>query len=237
MCREAAALLGMTCKLDEDDDEQCGSSGGDGGGGGGGSRASKLAAQQQRQQQPAIKHVGKFGSLEVVPSDEMLLKPRLPAASPPQHSSRDSSSPGRPGKQHPPLVPPRSAQQPGGSSSSGATYSYRPLSSSSIVQQAQVAACEVRLVLGHARLAAATSGSNSNAAAVEGNSISISSSSITASLALPPPNRFGVAGLKAVGQLGLSGQPVMVVGWDVWARQRVVLCLKAGKVFLSAAPS
>lgn len=93
------------------------------------------------------------------------------------------------------------------------------------MQQHQVAASDVRLVLGHARLAAAASGDSS------------SSSCLAASLAVSPPNRFGVAGLKAVDQLGLSGKPVMVVGWDVWARQRAVLCLKAGKLFLSAAPS
>jgi hypothetical protein len=52
------------------------------------------------------------------------------------------------------------------------------------------------------------------------------------SLAVPPPTRFGVAGLKGL-QLGLSARPVMVVGCDVWARQRAVICLKAGLLYLS----
>jgi hypothetical protein len=96
-------------------------------------------------------------------------------------------------------------------------------------------------VLGHARLAAAaavTIGSSGSSTGSSSTSpASGSGGSISASLALPPPNRFGVAGLKAVGQLGLSGQPVMIVGWDVWARQPAVLCLKAGRLFLSAAAS
>jgi hypothetical protein len=97
----------------------------------------------------------------------------------------------------------------------------------------------VRLVLGHARLAAAASSDSSNSSSSSSmvTSSSSSSSSLAASLAVSPPNRFGVAGLKAVDQLGLSGKPVMVVGWDVWARQRAVLCLKSGKLYLSAAPS
>jgi hypothetical protein len=88
------------------------------------------------------------------------------------------------------------------------------------VQQHKAAASSVALVLGHARLAAAASNIGS-------------SSSSSGSLLLSPPSRFGVAGLRGLAQLGLSGQPAMVVGADVWGRQRAVLCLKSGWLYLS----
>jgi hypothetical protein len=106
------------------------------------------------------------------------------------------------------------------SSSSSSVGGFSPLR----VQQHQVAASSVKLVLGHARLAAA-------AATNMG-----SSSSSSGSLLLSPPSRFGVAGLRGLAQLGLSGQPAMVVGADVWGRQRAVLCLKSGWLYLADRP-
>jgi hypothetical protein len=230
----------MHCELDtdaEDVDSNTGSS----------SSSSRPQQPRSQRQQAAVRHVGKFGSLDVVPAEEMLPKPNLPGhglGSSAHYSSADSSSSSSFRSQ--PLLPPLPGKgmvrgsKPKSSRSGGYSnsYSYTPLSGSSIVQQHQVASSEVQLVLGHARLAAAaavTTGSSTGRSSTS--PAPGSGGSISASLALPPPNRFGVAGLKAVGQLGLSGQPVMIVGWDVWARQRAVLCLKAGRLFLSAAAS
>jgi hypothetical protein len=104
------------------------------------------------------------------------------------------------------------------SSSSSSVGGFSPLR----VQQHQAAASSVKLVLGHARLAAAATATNIG-----------SSSSSSGSLLLSPPSRFGVAGLRGLAQLGLSGQPAMVVGADVWGRQRAVLCLKSGWLYLA----
>ena len=225
----------MHCELDTDAEDVDSSS-------------SRPQQPRSQRQQAAVRHVGKFGSLDVVPAEEMLPKPNLPGhglgSSAHYNSSADSSSSSSFRSQ--PLLPPLPGKgldrgsKPKSSRSGGYSnsYSYTPLSGSSIVQQHQVASSEVQLVLGHARLAAAaavTTGSSTGSSSTS--PAPGSGGSISASLALPPPNRFGVAGLKAVGQLGLSGQPVMIVGWDVWARQRAVLCLKAGRLFLSAAAS
>jgi hypothetical protein len=221
----------MHCQLDQEEEDSLEDS----------SSSASGTRGRKGKQRPAIQHAGKFGSLDVVPADEMLPKPHLPGLGHlHRSSSRSGSSRGPQGMRRPlPLVPPLPGQQHSSSSSSSSSgYSYTPLSGSSIVQQHQVAASDVRLVLGHARLAAAASSdSSSSTKGTSSSSGSSGSGSLAASLAVSPPNRFGVAGLKAVDQLGLSGKPVIVVGWDVWARQRAVLCLKAGKLFLSAAPS
>lgn len=52
------------------------------------------------------------------------------------------------------------------------------------------------------------------------------------SINVPAPPRIGVAGLKGLSALGICGQPAMVIGADIWARSRAVLCLKAGKLFI-----
>jgi hypothetical protein len=87
-CREAAALLGMHCQLDtdaEDVDSNTGSS-----------SSSRPQHPRNQRQQAAVRHVGKFGSLDVVPGEEMLPKPNLPGqglgSSTHYNSSTDSSS-------------------------------------------------------------------------------------------------------------------------------------------------
>jgi hypothetical protein len=48
-----------------------------------------------------------------------------------------------------------------------------------------------------------------------------------------PPPRVAVAHLKGLAQLGLQPeQPAMLVGADVWAARRAVLCLKEGLLYL-----
>lgn len=84
------------------------------------------------------------------------------------------------------------------------------------VQQHKVAGSQLKLVLG-ARLPASWEGS-------------VSSNS--ASVAVPPPSRIGVAALKGLHALGIGGQPAMVIGADIWARSRAVLCLKASRIFV-----
>jgi hypothetical protein len=135
-------------------------------------------------------------------------------------SSSSSSSSGRwlNGNVQPFNIPPGakgSNSSSRSSSSSSSVGGFSPLR----VQQHQAAASSVKLVLGHARLAAAAT-------------TNIGSSS-SGSLLLSPPSRFGVAGLRGLAQLGLSGQPAMVVGADVWGRQRAVLCLKSGWLYLA----
>jgi hypothetical protein len=165
-----------------------------------------------------------------VQSGELLSKPLLPAAQGgrKQDSSRGNSSSSKP----------RAASQGGASGGSGSSsssgssgYSYVPLHSSSIVQQHRVAADSVRLVLGHSTRLADADGAA--APRVPAAAAAAAAAASPTSLALPPPSRFGVANLHGFQQLGLAGQPAMVLGWDVWARQRAVVCLRAGLLYLT----
>jgi hypothetical protein len=52
------------------------------------------------------------------------------------------------------------------------------------------------------------------------------------SLTILPPPRIGVAHLRSLKQLGLAGQPALLIGADIWGRGRVVLCLEGGVLFL-----
>jgi len=247
---EAAALLGMACGEQQQQDAQAASggsssssSGGDGG------------QQQQQQQQLTSSMYGYYGSIEVVPDSQLLKRPQLPQQQPTGPSDSSSNLHAAPAEGVTGIHLPGGSSSSSGSnisnnfvrwsgaaepsrissSHSGASKSdngpgmanlfdgssssqYSPLK----VQRHRIAASQLQLVLGHARLAAAAA-----AAAASSDSGSCSS------LALFPPARLGVAGLRGLGQLGLAGQPVMVVGADVWARQRAVLCLKAGKLYLA----
>jgi hypothetical protein len=161
------------------------------------SSSSSSSSQQQQQQQP----------------------PRIPLPDGLRSSSSSSSSSSWIEGNVQPFSSPQGAKGSSSSSSSSGGSGFSPLR----VQQHQVAASSVKLVLGHARLAAAATANTS-------------SSSSTGSLLLSPPSRFGVAGLRGLAQLELAGQPAMVVGADVWGRQRAVLCLKSGWLYLADRP-
>lgn len=93
----------------------------------------------------------------------------------------------------------------------GNEHQFKPLR----VQQHQVASSKLHLVLG-ARLP-----------------MTSKDTSKTSAIKISPPSRLGVAGLKGLEALGISGKPAMVIGADIWARKRAVLCLKAGRMYIS----
>jgi hypothetical protein len=173
--------------------------------------------QQQQQQHSTGHHSSSTSSSSSSHPDSLKQQQQPLRISLPGGLSAGSSSSGWLEGNVQPFSSPQGAK--GGSSSSSSGFS--PLR----VQQHQVAASTVKLVLGHARLAAAAATVTTSG-----------SSSSTGSLLLSPPSRFGVAGLRGLAQLGLSGQPAMVVGADVWGRQRAVLCLKSGWLYLADRP-
>jgi hypothetical protein len=53
------------------------------------------------------------------------------------------------------------------------------------------------------------------------------------SLPVTPPQRIGVTHLRGLKQMGLAGQPAILVGADIWGSARAVLCLKEGALYLA----
>lgn len=47
-----------------------------------------------------------------------------------------------------------------------------------------------------------------------------------------PPPKLAVAHLKGLAQVGLAGRPAVVVGGDIWGKERMVLCMKARVMYL-----
>ena len=231
---EAAELLGIECADDADGECDSGSSGSSGSSSSGGSKG-----------------VGCFGSIRVRPSEQLTLGRPAPAPAPgggaakapPSHpldglggqlrlngfsgingsgingasssSIGSSSDPQQQQEQHE-----RAARRQRG----------RASPSSQGMRVYELYAHELKIVLGATGSGATGSGSRSGSGS--GSSKSSGSSGSGGGAAVAPPAKLAVAHLKGLAQVGLAGRPAIVIGGDLWGRERMVLCLKSGVMYL-----